>query len=70
MIVLGAFMALPVTSSATAATIGIMGGLAGYFFSQLPFEGPIVYDHGILWWGLLFRYLKRDRRPAEMHAKA
>ncbi|MGE0751323.1 MAG: hypothetical protein AB7K64_12150 [Variibacter sp.] len=76
MIVLGAFMALPVTSSATAATIGIMGGLAGYFFSQLPFEGPIVYDHGILWWGLmisaylLFRYLKQAKRPAgETQAK-
>lgn len=74
MIVLGAFMALPVTSSATASTIGIMGGLAGYFFSQLPFEGPVIYDHGILWWGLmisaylLFRYLKRP--AGETNAKA
>ena len=54
-IVIGSFMALwkSVAASALAATIFVMGGYSAYFFSQLPFEGPIVYDHGILWWTIL-----------------
>lgn len=52
-IVIGAFMAVSRVPGSTAATFTIMGGLTGYYFSQLPFEGPIVYDHGLLGWGLL-----------------
>lgn len=52
-IVIGIFISVPVSASSLPATIAVMGGLTGYFFSQLPFEGPILYDHGILWWGLL-----------------
>lgn len=51
-IVIGLFMAVPV-SNAITGTIVVMGGTVGYFFSQLPFEGPIIYDHGLLWWSLL-----------------
>jgi hypothetical protein len=54
-IVIGLFMGLwPAARTSTlAATIFVMGGYSAYFFSQLPFEGPIVYDHGILWWAAL-----------------
>lgn len=52
-IVIGCFIAVPALASGTTATIVVMGGLTGYFFSQLPFEGPLIYDHGILWWALL-----------------
>lgn len=52
-IVVGIFMAVPANRSAVARAIVVMGVLTGYFFSQLPFEGPIVYDHGLLWWALL-----------------
>lgn len=67
-IVIGIFISVPVSASSMTATIAVMGGLTGYFFSQLPVEGPILYDHGVLWWGLLiigystFRWLY----PAEM----
>jgi hypothetical protein len=52
-IVIGAFMALPANASAVSGTAAVMGILSAYFFSQLPFEGPVVYDHGLLWWLLL-----------------
>jgi hypothetical protein len=52
-IVIGAFMAVPVNVSAISGSIVVMGILTAYFFSQLPFEGPVVYDHGLLWWLLL-----------------
>lgn len=52
-IVIGAFMAVPLNASAVSGTVVVMGILAAYFFSQLPFEGPLVYDHGALWWVLL-----------------
>lgn len=51
-VVLGVFAALPLTGSAIVASAAVMGGFTAYFFSQLPFEGPIVYDHGMLWWFL------------------
>ncbi|WP_319797010.1 hypothetical protein [Nitrobacter sp.] len=52
-VVLGLFISVPAMTSNIAATIVVMGALTGYYFSQLPFEGAIIYDHGILWWGLL-----------------
>jgi hypothetical protein len=52
-IVIGGFMALPLNASAVSGTAIVMGVLAAYFYSQLPFEGPLVYDHGVLWWLLL-----------------
>jgi hypothetical protein len=51
-VVLGLFTCVPARNHVTA-TIAVMGGLTGYYFSQLPFEGPIIYDHGLLWWMLL-----------------
>jgi hypothetical protein len=51
-VILGAFMSLPFSpnTNTTVHTIIVMGGLAGYFFSQLPVEGGILYDHGVVWW--------------------
>lgn len=51
-VVLGILTCVPINNDVTA-TIAVMGGLTGYYFSQLPFEGAIVYDHGMLWWMLL-----------------
>jgi hypothetical protein len=54
-IIIGIFISLPsgASTSATIATAAVVGGITSYFFSQLPVEGPIVYDHGILWWSAL-----------------
>ncbi|MBN9041315.1 MAG: hypothetical protein BGP05_05680 [Rhizobiales bacterium 62-47] len=51
-IVLGVLTCVRVGNDITA-TVAVMSGLTGYYFSQLPFEGAIVYDHGLLWWALL-----------------
>lgn len=54
-ILIGMFLILwPLTgNSIMLTTIFVMGAQAAYFWSQLPIEGPIVYNHGIMWWGLL-----------------
>jgi hypothetical protein len=52
-VVIGAFMAMPANTNAVSGTIIVMGILSAYFFSQLPFEGAIIYDHGLLWWLLM-----------------
>lgn len=53
--VLGLFLALwaPAQTNAVVAAAFIMGSYTAYFMSQLPIEGPIIYDHGMLWWALL-----------------
>lgn len=51
-IVIGLFLALwpaAQTNDLFAAAF-VMGGYAGYFLSQLPFEAALIYDHGMLWW--------------------
>lgn len=54
-IAIGLFVSLPYGPgvSAMLSTITIMGGITGYFFSQLPVEGPFIYDHGFVWWAIL-----------------
>jgi hypothetical protein len=51
-LVIGLFMGLwrSARTSTLAAAVFVMGGYSAYFFSQLPFEGPLIYDHGVLWW--------------------
>ncbi|MGX0963147.1 hypothetical protein AB7M63_003596 [Bradyrhizobium japonicum] len=56
-IVLGLFAAIATVHTPAANTVTVLGALTGYFFSQLPFEGPIVYDHGALWWAALLLLL-------------
>lgn len=48
-LLLGLFSALPLSSNALIASLATTGGVLGYHLSQLPGEGPIIYDHGILW---------------------
>jgi hypothetical protein len=57
-IILGLFACLPLDMNATIGALAITGGIAGYHFSQVPGEGPLIYDHGVLWVFLtLFLYI-------------
>lgn len=62
-IFLSVLSCLDIASKPIVGAISIMGAISAYHFSQLPFEGPLIYDHGILWTGLflfcywLYRYL-------------
>ncbi|MGF6285499.1 hypothetical protein [Pseudomonas silensiensis] len=62
-LVLGLFTCLPLQLNAVTGSLAITGAIAGYHYSQLPLEGPIIYDHGLLWVFLLlfvfvgYRYL-------------
>jgi hypothetical protein len=47
--VLALFTCLPLHTNAVTGALAITGGIAGYHYSQLPLEGPIIYDHGLLW---------------------
>lgn len=54
MTTLGLFMSLRnLIVRPIIGAIFVMGAYVGYFFSQLPFEGAIIYDNGALWWVLL-----------------
>ncbi|WP_136626074.1 hypothetical protein [Bradyrhizobium macuxiense] len=55
--IMGLFAALSELRGPLVDTASIIGAMAGYFFSQLPFEGPIIYDHGILWCGIVLAFL-------------
>ncbi|THF56594.1 hypothetical protein [Ollibium composti] len=52
-VILGVFASLPLDHSAVAGTVAIVGAMAGYHMSQLPLEGVIIFDHGLLWTALL-----------------
>jgi hypothetical protein len=57
-VILGIFACLPLDMNATIGALAITGGIAGYHFSQVPGEGPLIYDHGVLWVVLmLFLYI-------------
>ncbi|QOG20349.1 MULTISPECIES: hypothetical protein [Bradyrhizobium] len=63
-IVLGLFAAASGDEGTMQATITVMGAVTGYFFSQLPFEGPLIYDHGAFWWMIpLLLYAEWKRVP-------
>ncbi len=48
-VLMGVFTSLPSRSNATVGTIAILGAIAGYHWSQIPGEGPLLYDHGLIW---------------------
>ncbi|NMF97727.1 hypothetical protein GPA27_10045 [Aromatoleum toluolicum] len=48
-VILGLFSCLPLDESSSVGALGVVGAIAGYHFSQLPGEGPLIYDHGIAW---------------------
>ena len=57
-IILGIFACLPLDMNAIFGALAVTGGLVGYHFSQLPGEGPLIYDHGVLWvFLILFLYI-------------
>jgi hypothetical protein len=53
-IVVGLFVALwpAAQGNSMVAASFVMGTYAAYHFSQLPIEGPLIYDHGV-WWAFL-----------------
>ncbi|MBU3593283.1 hypothetical protein ICN42_04140 [Polynucleobacter sp. 71A-WALBACH] len=40
---------MPLYMGSLGGSLAIYGGLVGYHLSQIPIEGPFIYDHGILW---------------------
>lgn len=48
-VILGLFRAVPLDAGPTAGALVILGGLTGYHLSQIPGEGVILYEHGLLW---------------------
>lgn len=62
-LVLGSFTCLPLNLNSVTGSLAITGAISGYHYSQLPIEGPIIYDHGLLWIFLMlfvfvtYRYL-------------
>lgn len=52
-VILGVFSALPLDHGPAVGAIVILGALAAYHLSQVPGEGVIIYDHGLLWTSLL-----------------
>lgn len=48
-ILMGLIAILPLRDNAVAGAMFVTGTVAAYHWSQLPFEGPLIYDHGILW---------------------
>lgn len=48
-VLMGLFSALPTQGNATVGAVAIIGAIAGYHWSQLPGEGPLLYDHGLMW---------------------
>ena len=52
-VILGLFSAVPIDGSAMTGALVILGAVTGYHLSQIPGEGVILYEHGLLWIGLL-----------------
>lgn len=48
-VLLAAFAAVPLSAGLTASSLAVLGAITGYHLSQIPGEGVIYYDHGILW---------------------
>jgi hypothetical protein len=44
---------VPLDAGPTAGALVILGALTGYHLSQIPGEGVIVYEHGLVWVFLL-----------------
>ena len=50
---LGLFAALPLDRGSMSGTVIIVGALAAYHLSQIPGEGVVFYEHGLIWPALL-----------------
>jgi hypothetical protein len=56
-VMIGFFAAIAAVRGPIVDTAVVIGAMMGYHFSQLPVEGPIIYDHGILWCGIVLTIL-------------
>jgi hypothetical protein len=66
-VILGLFSAVPLDRGPLAGALVILGGVAGYHLSQIPGEGVVFYEHGILWTFLLilaYGLWRRLARPS------
>ncbi|GLS32803.1 hypothetical protein SAMN04488498_1082 [Mesorhizobium albiziae] len=45
----GLFACLPLDKNTSIGSLAVVGALAGYHLSQVPGEGVILFDHGLLW---------------------
>jgi len=52
-VILGLFSAVPLDKGAGSSVVIILGAVTGYHLSQIPGEGVIFYEHGLLWTLLL-----------------
>ena len=52
-LILGLFAAVPLDKGSAGGTVAILGALAGYHLSQIPGEGVVFYEHGLIWPALL-----------------
>jgi len=48
-IMLGLFAALPLDHGASSGSLTILGASVGYHLSQIPGEGVVFYEHGLIW---------------------
>lgn len=52
-VILGLFAAVPLDGGPALGTVTIVGAQTAYHLSQIPGEGIIFYEHGLMWPGLL-----------------
>ena len=56
-VILGLFSSLPLDGSVVVRTLVIVGALAGYHMSQLPLEGVLIFDHGLIWTAVVVLFI-------------
>jgi hypothetical protein len=69
-LILGFFSYFRIDGPPVEVAIKICGVVVGYHYSQLPFEGPIIYDHGFLWIGMfLFLMISLKNKWIQLKGK-
>ncbi len=63
-VILGLFAAVPLDRSPAAGTLTILGAVTAYHLSQIPGEGVIFYEHGLIWPALLMLLYSLWRKAA------
>jgi hypothetical protein len=63
-VILGFFAALPLDRSPVSSTLTILGAITAYHLSQIPGEGVIFYEHGLIWPALLILLYALWRKAA------
>ena len=52
-LILGCFAAVPLDNGPASGAVTILGALTGYHLSQIPGEGVVFYEHGLIWPALM-----------------